>query len=58
MAASNAKNVPFLELLGRKRVPIDDLGGRNLLPILDFEMLTKKDISHFSGLSIAFLFMK
>ena len=58
MAASNAKNVPFLELLGRKRVPIDDLGGRNLLPILDSENMASKDVSHFSGLCLSFLFVK
>ena len=54
----NAKNDRFLELSGRKRVPIDDLGGLNLLPILNFENMATKKFSHFSGLSLTFLFMK
>ena len=58
MEASNAKSVPFLELLGRKRVPIDDLRGRNLLPILDSENMESKEVSHVSGLSLTFIFVK
>ena len=52
------KKLRFLELSGCKRVPIDDLGGQNLLPILDFESMATKGVSHFSGLSLTFLFVK
>ena len=41
-----------------KKVPIDDLAGRNLLPILDLETTATKEVSHFSGLSLTFLFVK
>ena len=58
MGAPNAKNVPFLELHGTKRVPIDDLGGQILLPILDLETTATKEVPHFSGLSLTFLFVK
>ena len=52
------KKLRFLELPSWKRVPIDDLGGRNLLPILDSENMASKDVSHFSGLCLSFLFVK
>ena len=52
------KKLRFLELPGWKKVPIDDLGGRNLLPILDFKNIATKEVPHFSGLSLTFLFMK
>ena len=52
------KKLWFLELPGWKRVPIDDLGGLNLLPILDFKTLATNELTHFSGYSLTFLFMK
>ena len=58
MGASNANNVPFFAVLGPKRLPIDDLDGQHLLPILNLETTATKEVSHFSGLSLTFLFVK
>ena len=58
MRHSFVKKLWFLEVLGWKRVLIDDLGGLNLLPIFDFENIATKEVSHFSGLSLSFLFVK
>jgi len=52
------KKLRFLDLLGWKRLPIDDLGGQNVLPILYLKNMATKEVSHFSGLSLLFLFMK
>ena len=41
-----------------KKGPHRRFGGLNLLPILYFKSMATKDVSHFSGLSPTFLFIK